>query len=723
MKNNNLKTLILSSAILTGAMIEGNTIVAEACGNDFDPSEVINNGQAVQDINAKSTAVINGIKINKQLIDMNYSKGVTIQPKYIVIHDTDNRRKGANAMANRNYFANHPNANASAHYIIDDSNIVQALEDTWKGWHVGDGGNNATINNGNTIGIELAVNSDNNFDKTYETGIELTKYLMRKYNIPAQNIVMHKHASGKDCSRMMIMDKPNMWEVFKQKVSVGMPGEEFINDGKIPTAKGKIVNVSSYLQVRSKASGTSSSIGVAYPNKVLNIYGEENGYYKVDFMGTKKTYGYVDKKYVQKISGDIDSGNSGNNGGSTEADKIQINKDGIVYNLGNTSVLNVRSGAGTAYGVQDTLKIDSKIRVNYETSGWYNISYGNGKIGFVSKTYIKLVEGGQVNPPVNPPTENENTTINKDGQITNVNVGSVLNVRTGAGTSYAIADKLAYNAKVKVNYKTKNNWYNISYGSGKTGFVSADYVKLVSTDNPNTGGSESGNGGTISPDGNINKDGKVTGVTSYLNVRTGPSTSYSISGKISAGTKVKVNSEKNGWYNISYDGKVGYVSKSYITLIEGGQTGGTVPDVKPDTSKTGSVVGITTSLNVRSGAGTSYSVVGSLKPNEKVNVLSESSGWYKISYGSGKTGYVSKTYIKVDSGNASVQGQKGKVINVDSNLNVRSGRGTSYSIIGYLLGGQEVTVLDHSAGWHKISFKTSNGEKTGYVKDDFIKIL
>ncbi|MDM0612910.1 peptidoglycan recognition family protein, partial [Clostridium perfringens] len=138
--------------------------------------------------NSTNTPIINGIKIKKQLIDMNYSKGVYITPKYIVIHDTDNRELGADAEANRNYFANHPNAKASAHYIVDEKNIVQALENNWKGWHIGDG-NNKNINNSTTIGIELCVNKGNNFDKTLENGIELTKYLMNKYNISPENVV------------------------------------------------------------------------------------------------------------------------------------------------------------------------------------------------------------------------------------------------------------------------------------------------------------------------------------------------------------------------------------------------------------------------------------------------------------------------------------------------------------------------------------------------------
>ncbi|MGL4451822.1 MAG: SH3 domain-containing protein [Sarcina sp.] len=712
MKNNKLKALLVSSVIFTGAMFDNSVkaLAEDMTTNNDVPKDT---GIIEQQLNEKSTPVINGIKINKKLIDINYSKGVTISPKYIVIHDTDNRAAGADAMANRNYFANHPNANSSAHYIIDDSNIVQALEDTWKGWHVGDGGNGAAIQNGNSIGIELAVNKGNNFDKTYQTGIELTRYLMRKYNIPAQNVVMHNHASGKICSRMMIQDRPNLWEEFKSKAAVGMPGESLINDGLNPTARGKLVNVSSYLNVRTQSNATSSVLGNVYPNKIMNIYGEENGYYKVDFMGTRKTYGYVKKDYINIINGSIDGGTNG----GTESDKVQINKDGIVVNVEAGSALNVRSGAGTTHSVQDKITKDTKVKVNYETKSWYNISYGSGKTGFVSKDYIKLIEGTNTG---GGESGNQSTTpVNKDGVVANLGSVSVLNVRTGAGTTHSIQDKLPLNTKIRVNYKTQNGWYNISY-SGKTGFVSSDYIKLV--EGGNTGG------GTTTPEtGNINKNGTVINVTTSLNVRTGPSTSYSIKDKISSGKVVKVNYEKDGWYNISYDGKIGYVSKSYIKLSgssSGGSTGGgtTTPE---NNKKTGTVYNVSNVLNVRSGAGTSYSKIGTLKANAKVTINSEKNGWYNIDF-NGSTGFVSKDYIKVD-GSTTVKPEttdkKGKVINVSTNLNVRSGRGTNHSIIGYVLADEIVTVLDHKEGWHKIEYTTSNGKKTGYVKDDFIKNL
>ena len=52
------------------------------------------------------------------------------------------------------------------------------------------------------------------------------------------------------------------------------------------------------------------------------------------------------------------------------------------------------------------------------------------------------------------------------------------------------------------------------------------------------------------------------------------------------------------------------------------------------------------SLNVRSGAGTSYSVVGSLSKNTKVGITKTSGSWYKIKAGS-LVGWVSADYIKL----------------------------------------------------------------------------
>nr|WP_279325450.1 N-acetylmuramoyl-L-alanine amidase [Clostridium sp. D53t1_180928_C8] len=123
-------------------------------------------------------------------------------------------------------------------------------------------------------------------------------------------------------------------------------------------------------------------------------------------------------------------------------------------------------------------------------------------------------------------------------------------------------------------------------------------------------------------------------------------------------------------------------------------------------------------LNVRSGAGTSYSVVGSLSNGSKVEIVETTGTWYKIKYGSGY-GYVSKDYVTVstDSGNngSSTDTQSG-TIKVNGALNVRSGAGTSYSVVGSLSNGSKVEIVETSGTWYKIKY----GNGTGYVSKDYV---
>lgn len=61
--------------------------------------------------------------------------------------------------------------------------------------------------------------------------------------------------------------------------------------------------------------------------------------------------------------------------------------------------------------------------------------------------------------------------------------------------------------------------------------------------------------------------------------------------------------------------------------------------------KTQGIVNVSSYLNVRSGASTHSKVLGSLHRNDKVDILGETGSWYKINF-KGKTGYVSKDYVK-----------------------------------------------------------------------------
>ncbi|PFN80552.1 enterotoxin [Bacillus sp. AFS076308] len=116
-----------------------------------------------------------------------------------------------------------------------------------------------------------------------------------------------------------------------------------------------------------------------------------------------------------------------------------------------------------------------------------------------------------------------------------------------------------------------------------------------------------------------------------LNVRQSPATSSLIIGKVTNGQALDVKSRQNGWLKISYKGKIGYVSSQYTK--------------ETSTSTGGTYYVNASSLNVRSGAGTNYALMGKLNRGQAVNVKSDlGNGWYQISY-NGRTGYVSKQYV------------------------------------------------------------------------------
>ena len=203
-----------------------------------------------------------------------------------------------------------------------------------------------------------------------------------------------------------------------------------------------------------------------------------------------------------------------------------------------------------------------------------------------------------------------------------------------------------------------------------------------------------------------------TVTASSLNFRTGPSTSYSIINVLMNGQQVEYISTSGSWLKVKYNGVTGYVHGDYVTK-------GTTDNSTTGTTK---YVSASVGLNVRSGAGTSYSKLGKLEYKEKVTVLSTSNGWSKINY-NGKTGYVDSSYLKStvpgstnDNTNNETTGTT-KYVNTTSGLNVRSGAGTSYSKLGKLEYKEKVTVLSTSNGWSKINY---NG-KTGYVDSSYLQ--
>ena len=160
------------------------------------------------------------IEITKGYINTHISHLPNRQIKYIAVHYTaGGSSKAGSAMATRNVFLKR---DASADFVVDDDTIVQINPDlrNYYTWNCGDKKNIYTgggklygkATNRNTIGIEICSNlksgtsaSAANHAGWYYTEaslnntLKLIRYLMKKYNIPKENVVRHYDISGKMC--------------------------------------------------------------------------------------------------------------------------------------------------------------------------------------------------------------------------------------------------------------------------------------------------------------------------------------------------------------------------------------------------------------------------------------------------------------------------------------------------------------------------------------------
>ena len=184
----------------------------------------------------------------------------------------------------------------------------------------------------------------------------------------------------------------------------------------------------------------------------------------------------------------------------------------------------------------------------------------------------------------------------------------------------------------------------------------------------------------------------------------------SVIATLSQGTTVAVTNNSSEWYKVIVDGKEGYVSGSYLT-------GTTATDFSVGSGK----ITCSSTVNLRSEANTSSSILTSLSNGTAVTITGVSGGWYKVSV-NGKTGYVHPDYVQVSSSSASAgttasapAATAGKV-SCSSTVNLRAEANTSSDILASLANGTAVTLGAKENGWYKVSV---NG-KSGYIKADYI---
>ena len=327
-----------------------------------------------------------------------------------------------------------------------------------------------------------------------------------------------------------------------------------------------------------------------------------------------------------------------------------------------TTAVNFRTGAGTNYGIISTLPAGTHVVVSERSSGnWATVVY-NGTVGYISSDYLKRA--------------NDMDASFGTGTI----CGSYVRMRSSASTSSSILG--TYNSGTTMTVTgVSGAWYKVNY-NGTDGYVYSNYLSLSGV--TSSGGSASGSNGSVKG--------------SDVRMRSGPGTNYSILGTYQNGTALTVTGTENGWSKVTIGGTSGYIRSDYVS---GGAD-----------SQTGYIKG--TGVRMRSGASTTSSILGVYNTGTEMTITGESGNWYKVSYG-GKDGYVRKDYMtttKPSSGGST--SQTGYIKGNDVRL--RSGAGTSYSILGTYNNGTPLTITGTSGDWTAV---TINGVK-GYVNSAYV---
>ncbi|XZL32237.1 SH3 domain-containing protein [Clostridium perfringens] len=328
-----------------------------------------------------------------------------------------------------------------------------------------------------------------------------------------------------------------------------------------------------------------------------------------------------------------------------------------------------------------------------------------------------------------PVNEVKNINTSKGNSFGEIISSEDLGLRKGADSSHEIITSIPSGARVNIIDKVSDNWYKVGY-KDFVGYVEAKDIRVLGD--------------------NLNQDNVGLISANQLNVRTSPNENGQVIGTLHKNDKVNVLDKSiDGWYKIDFNGRRAYVSSKYVNLISY-KNNEVKTEVKKEPIEGTGKVNINTALNVRQASTTNSRIIGSLKGGEKVNIISESNGFYKIEFNN-SYGYVYSKYISKDGDSEKVQVVKQEevkkekvdeskkeakatpkaepivlavrslnktgIVNVSSSLNVREGVSTSSKVIGSLSGNTKVTIIGEEGAFYKIEYKGSHG----YVAKEYVK--
>lgn len=246
------------------------------------------------------------------------------------------------------------------------------------------------------------------------------------------------------------------------------------------------------------------------------------------------------------------------------------------------------------------------------------------------------------------------------------------------------------------------------------------------------------------------KSGTTT--TDSVNLRNKPSTSSDVIKSLSKNESLEVLEESGDFYKVLYKGRVGYVSKKFVSVAGESASTNTVEttNTTSSTNTTTSTTNVTTTTEATTTAANSdnsnlaigsyklsadsdvyvlpvlYALKnGSLKKGDTVNVITVTPNWVYIS-NNNISGWVFKTSIEgaekttttgttTATTEATITAKNVVTVNADA-VNIREKPSTSSDILGSVGKGRKLEVISKSGDWTQVQFN----KVKGYVLSKFV---
>ena len=371
-----------------------------------------------------------------------------------------------------------------------------------------------------------------------------------------------------------------------------------------------------------------------------------------------------------------------------------------------------------------------KLTFICEDGGWIYVK-NDGQNGYVNASYV-LVDQTSLNDDISATVS----------PVTGTGTASTrVNLRQYPTTQSKIVRVIGQGDGVTIT-GVCGCWYRMNV-DGQTGYAMSEFF----TASVNTSQAEA-DAAAPAATAPVSAVGKTT---ARVNLRYAPSTMAAAVGVLDAGTQVVVLETEGSWYRVTGDGKTGYISSGYVAFEQQAATSASRSTVKSAATTTTILTGTgivsaqpsvtgtrvtvansstagassyaasvsgrtTTRVYLRSAASTSSNAITLIPKGQAVTLTGETGTWYKATYG-GRSGYVAKNYVTIDSDATvvSVQDNYEKWTGV-AQVIVNMRKAPEGEVITVLNAGAEVTVLGQNGAWYMISYNGS----VGYVASSYI---